>query len=67
VTLQWPKCFGYGWLAEKALEVLAVRSDPTVTVSCDGLVEYDDDAAPFAQCEPEFLNGREPARPAPEL
>jgi hypothetical protein len=42
-----------------------MQPDPTVSISCDELLEYDDDAAPFAQGEPEFLNGPLPA-PAPE-
>jgi hypothetical protein len=30
---------------------------PTVTITCDSLVEFTEDAAAFAQGEPEFVNG----------
>jgi hypothetical protein len=34
-----------------------MEPDPTIAISCDELVEYEEDAAPFAQAKPEFLNG----------
>jgi hypothetical protein len=33
-----------------------MQPDPTFAISCDELVEFEDDASPFAQGEPEFLN-----------
>ena len=36
---------------------------PALTVSCDSLVEFTEDAAAFAQGEPEFVHGAAPAPP----
>ena len=35
--------------------------DPTITISCDELLEFEEDAAAFAQGEPEFVHGPVPA------
>ena len=32
-----------------------------ITITCDSLVEFEEDAASFAQGEPEFVNGAVPA------
>jgi hypothetical protein len=42
-----------------------MQPDPTVSISCDEVLEYEEDAAPFVQGEPEFLNGPVAAPPAP--
>jgi hypothetical protein len=41
-----------------------MQPDPTLSISCDELSEYEEDAAPFAQGEPELLNGPGAAPPA---
>jgi len=43
-----------------------MQPDPTFTITCDELLEFEEDAAPFAKGEPEFVNGAGPATaPAP--
>jgi len=37
----------------------------TITTTCDGLVEFEEDATAFAQGEPEFVNSAAPATPVP--
>jgi hypothetical protein len=40
----------------------------SITITCDRLVQFEEDAAIFAQVEPEFVNGHVPAvtgEPAP--
>jgi len=32
----------------------------SITITCDSLVEFEEDAAIFAQSEPEFVNGTVP-------
>jgi hypothetical protein len=40
-----------------------VQPSPPITISCDDLVEFEEDAAAFAQQPPEFVNGAAPAAP----
>ena len=37
-----------------------MQPSPTVTITCDSLVEFEENAAAFAQGEPEFVNGAAP-------
>ncbi len=46
-----------------------MQPSPNTSFTCDSLIEFEEDAAPFAQAQPEFVNpnGREvtPATPSP--
>jgi hypothetical protein len=35
----------------------------SIIITCDSIVEFEEDAASFAQREPEFVNGTVPAVP----
>jgi hypothetical protein len=38
-----------------------MQPDPTIGISCDELLEFEEDAAAFANRPPEFVEGKTPA------
>jgi hypothetical protein len=40
-----------------------MQPSPPIIISCDDLLEFEEDAAAFAQQKPEFVNGAPPAVP----